>query len=130
MIAAVEVSRIGYNEITGRYAVDTDQRLLRYQALMESLIYTFIEPRGAMRGSQRPHLVNFEGVIGVSTQRVPAPTVSPLNDHYRESLENVRAALDPLHPGAVSLLAFDDIAGFSAHMTTLVQQTVPFDLSA
>ncbi len=128
IVAALELSRIGLNDIMQQYAINEEQRRLRYTALLESLLYTFLEPRGAMRSTQNPHLVNLQGVIAVSTQATPAPTVSPLKETYREEIERIRQALEPLRPGVVTLFAFDDLAQFSEHMTTLIQQTVPYTL--
>jgi CRISPR-associated protein Cst2 len=56
---------------------------------LESLLFAFIQPNGAMRSTQHPHLVDFRGVIGLSSQIVPAPTISPLNERYTEQLAEI-----------------------------------------
>ncbi|NLF01820.1 MAG: DevR family CRISPR-associated autoregulator [Anaerolineales bacterium] len=128
IVANFETARIGFNDITQTYAVDEAQRKARHQALLESILYTFIEPNGAMRGTQNPHIVDLQGVLTVSSEVVPAPTLSPINSHYREQLLGVREALEEVCPGAVTLHEFDTLAQFSHVMTGLIQTTVPYTL--
>jgi CRISPR-associated protein Cst2 len=128
-VANVEVARIGFNDITQTYAVDQGQRTARYKALLESMLYTFIEPNGAMRGTQNPHIVDFSGVVAVSGGVVPAPTMSPINSNYREQLRGIAEALEKARPGAVALSEFDSLAQFSAVMTELIDTTQPFAFS-
>ncbi|MFQ3536820.1 MAG: DevR family CRISPR-associated autoregulator [Aggregatilineales bacterium] len=128
VVAAIEPARIGFNDITQSYAIDDEQRQLRYQLLLESLLYTFINPRGAMRSTQHPHLVGFEGVIALSTAATPAPTVSPLQTNYRDEIMRVQQALEPMRPAAVSLLPFETIGEFTEQITALVQHSAPYRL--
>lgn len=81
-ILHIDFARIGFNDITQQYAIDPTQRAARAKILLESVLFTFIEPNGAMRTTQAPHLVNFEGVVSFSKASVPAPTVSPLKDGF------------------------------------------------
>ena len=80
-MASFEFARIGFNDITQQYALDVAARKERYTALLESILYTFVEPNGAMRGTQNPHILGFEGALAISNQVVPAPTLSPLEDN-------------------------------------------------
>jgi len=59
----------------------------------------------------------------------PAPTMSPINSHYREQLRGVQEALERMRPGAVALHEFDSLAQFSQVMTELVETTAPYTLS-
>ncbi len=129
IVANFEAARIGFNDITQVYAVDEPQRAARYRALLESVLYTFIEPNGAMRGTQNPHIVDFKGVVAVSSDVVPAPTMSPINSGYREQLQGVQKALEKIRPGAVTLTEFDSLAQFSEVMAALVETTAPYTLS-
>ena len=129
VVANFEMARIGFNDITQTYAVDEAQRRARYRALLESILYAFIEPNGAMRGTQNPHIVDFQGVVAVSSGVAPAPTMSPINSHYREQLRGVQEALERMRPGAVALHEFDSLAQFSQVMTELVETTAPYTLS-
>jgi CRISPR-associated protein Cst2 len=127
-IVHAELARIGYNDIAQEYVLGNEERLARYKALLESLIYTFVEPNGAMRNTQMPHLVNFEGVVSYSVKVVPAPTVSPLNDNYRDDIESVKEALNKLHAEAVTVERFESLAGFTQIMQQLIEGSEPYQL--
>jgi CRISPR-associated protein Cst2 len=129
IVANFEAARIGFNDITQTYPVDQMQRTARYKALLESVLYTFIEPNGAMRATQNPHIVDFQGVVAVSSDVIPAPTMSPINSDYREQLQGVQKALEKMRPGAVRLFEFDSLARFSEVMTELVETTAPYTLA-
>jgi CRISPR-associated protein Cst2 len=129
IVANFETARIGFNDITQTYAVDGEQRTARYRALLESVLYTFIEPNGAMRGTQNPHIVDFKGVVATSSDVIPAPTMSSINSSYREQLRGIHQALEKVRPGAVTLSEFDSLAQFSEIMTGLLKTTAPYTLS-
>ncbi|MBS1251760.1 MAG: hypothetical protein MAG451_00793 [Anaerolineales bacterium] len=129
IVVHVEASRIGYNDITQTYGVADVDREVRYRALLESLLYTFVEPNGAMRSTQLPHLVNVRGALSYSTRVIPAPTVSPLNPDFETEIEKVSGALNGLHGGAVEIRRFENLSGFSAEMQTLIQETAPYSLA-
>jgi CRISPR-associated protein Cst2 len=126
LVSHYEISRIGFNDISRRYAIDGAARLARYRALLESVLYTFVQPKGAMRAAQLPHLVALEGVLSYSSQVLPAPTVSPLNEDYPGEIEGVAQALNGLHPGAVTVHRFDSLAGLAGRVRELVETSEPF----
>ena len=129
VVSTLEPARIGFNDITQKYVIDDAQREARYKVLLESLLYTFIQPNGAMRTTQHPHLVDFRGVVGLSSQVVPAPTISPLNGDYQTELEQIAAGLNKLRPNAISLRPFDSLARFTEIMTELIETTIPYRLA-
>ncbi len=129
VVSHYEVSRIGFNDIARRYALDEVARQARYRALLESILYTFVQPKGAMRAAQLPHIVAFEGVVSYTTSVLPAPTVSPLNPDYPEEIEQVAAALNGLHPGAVTVQRFATLGEFAETMRALVETTAPFTIA-
>ena len=129
IVANFEMARIGLNDITQAYVVDEAQRVLRYQALLESILYTFIEPNGAMRGTQNPHIVDFKGVVATSNDIIPAPTMSPINSDYQGQLQGIKEALERVRPGAIALSEFASLAQFSEVMAELVETTAPYTLS-
>ncbi|GAB4443250.1 MAG: DevR family CRISPR-associated autoregulator [Anaerolineae bacterium] len=129
IVGSFELARIGFNDITQTYAVDDDQRQRRYQALLESVLYTLIEPRGAMRNTQNPHILNVEGVIAESHGPTPAPTISPLAETYDQDIEKIVAALEPLRPGMVRTRRFASLAEFADHMRDMIQNGAPFRLT-
>lgn len=96
LVLNLEPARIGFNDINQNYAIDEAERTRRYQALLESVLYTLVQPRGAMRNTQNPHIVACEGVLTYSTRVIPAPTVSPLNQEYRSEVEGVANAMNKM----------------------------------
>ncbi|MGQ9851100.1 MAG: DevR family CRISPR-associated autoregulator [Aggregatilineaceae bacterium] len=127
-VCHVELARIGFNDITQQYAISEEQRALRAQALLQSVLYTFLQPNGAMRSAQAPHLVDFSGVLTLSSGPVPAPTVSPLKEDYREQIARVRDALERIAAGTVSMATFDSLGDFTDLIGELLQNTVPYEL--
>lgn len=126
IVANLELARIGLNDITQRYAIDEKARQARHTRLLESLLYTFLEPAGAMRNTQNPHIVDLDGAIVVSSDVLPAPTISPLNQGFVTELTRIREALNKLHPDAVTLYTFDSMGDFAEVMTELIQTTAPY----
>jgi CRISPR-associated protein Cst2 len=129
VVSHYEIARIGYNDIAQHYALDDVARAARYRALLESVLYTFVQPKGAMRAAQMPHIVAFEGVLSYTTAVLPAPTVSPLNADYAREIEGVAQALSSLYSGAVVTRPFGSLAGFAETMRDLVGQTTPYGLA-
>jgi CRISPR-associated protein Cst2 len=125
----LELARIGFNDITQTYAISDEERRARHAALLESVLYTFLEPNGAMRGTQNPHIVSFDGVVATSRQVVPAPSISPLGGDFVTELHKVQAAIDTLRPGAVKVFTFASLSEFTELMTRLIQTTEPFKLA-
>lgn len=119
-ICHINFARIGFNDITQTYAIDAAQRAARAKVLLESVLFTFIEPNGAMRTTQAPHLVNFEGVVSYSTASVPAPNVSPLKDGFVDQVGSLANVLNQVQPGAVGTAAFADLSEFGGILTQLM----------
>ena len=128
-ITHVEMARIGYNDISQKYVLEDTDRLARYKALLESLIYTYLQPNGAMRNTQMPHVVNFEGVISYTTTVMPAPTVSPLNDDYADNIEQIKVALSKLHPQGIEVKPFNSLAEYTTILQQLIETTQPYQLN-
>ena len=128
VVAGIEVSRLGFNDISQAYAIDEAERQRRYKALIESLLCTFVEPNGAMRSAQNPHLVNFEGVVSLSTKILPAPT-SPLNDSYKDEIKRVADALNQIEADAVEGHEFDSLGSYAEIMASLAKTSVPYRIS-
>lgn len=128
IVLNLETARIGFNDLSQTYAVNDDERKLRLKVLLESILYTFVEPAGAMRSTQNPHIVNFSGVIAVSQDIVPAPAISPIKPEYINEIREVADAINSLRPGAVIVYPFDNMGEFSQTMTKLIQDTKPLSL--
>ena len=128
-VATFELARIGFNDISQRYAVDEEERLRRYRTLLHSVLYTYVEPSGAMRGTQNPHIVDFQGVVTVSRGVLPAPTISPLTDDYVEQIRRVAKALDP-EGQVLGVREFHSMGEFADIMRDLADNTRPYRLFA
>lgn len=129
IVANLELARIGLNDITQKYAISQEERVARQKILLESLLYSFLQPNGAMRNTQNPHLVALEGVVAVSEGPVPAPTVSPLSATYKQQIEAVAKNLEPLHEGKIHLYGFDSLASFTEIMTRLIVEGEPYRIA-
>lgn len=129
IVANFEMARIGFNDISQQYSIPDNERERRYRAFMESILYTFVEPNGAMRGTQNPHIVEFQGIVTVTNQIMPAPTLSPLDDHYRQELEKVTNALNSLKTGSITIHKFDSMGMFAEVMKDLIAKTYPYKLN-
>ena len=127
-VATFELARIGFNDISQEYAVDPEERLRRYRAFLESVLHTFVEPSGAMRATQNPHIYDFSGVATVSRAVMPAPLLSPLNENYVEGVERVAQALD--RNGALQVRRFASMGEFAEIMRDLIDNTRPYHLFA
>lgn len=127
VVCNVELSRIAYNDIRQEYApgVGEEQRLLRAATLLESLLLTFVQLNGAMRSTQLPHVVGFEGAISVSRQVLPAPLISPLADNYIQQTQDVARAL---RLGDDAVVPFDNLGAFAGSMRDLLDAAQPFAL--
>ena len=129
MVCHFDTARIGYNDIRQGYVIEPAERDSRYKALLESVLYTFLEPGGAMRNTQLPHIMDFTGAVTVSTRIVPAPALSPLAEGYREDLAQTAQALNQLHgENSVVVMPFESMAQFTDIMRELIQTTTPYSL--
>lgn len=129
LVTHYEFSRIGFNDITQNYPLNDEQRLVRHKALLESILYTFLQPNGAMRAAQLPHIVNVEGVVSYSTQVLPAPMISPLNPDYLKEIDAIAHALNSLHEKAVIVRNFNNLGELATIMGELIKKTSPYRIS-
>jgi CRISPR-associated protein Cst2 len=129
IVLNLEAARIGFNDISQTYAIDEKQREARMKVLLESVLYTFIEPAGAMRSTQNPHIVEFKGVISVSHDVVPAPCISPLKPEFEADVKQVADAINSLRPNAVEVKPFASLGEFAQLMAELTKSAKPLTLA-
>src|SRR5581483_6001873 len=108
-ICNLDLWRIGLNDITREVVIAPADRLARGRALIQALAATLLKPAGAQRNTQNPHIMACEGVIATSNNSLPAPTVSPLAQNYRDQIVAAAAACNRLRPGTVELYPFDTL---------------------
>lgn len=122
LVMNAELSRVGFNDVDREYQISDEERKQRISALLESILLTFVKPLGAHRNTQFPHIVNLQGVVAISTTTVPAPTVSPLKDEYREEIQGIQENLNRLFPGAITTYEFNSPSEFTKIMADLIEQ--------
>jgi len=128
IVVNLETARIGYNDITQKYLEGVDRKA-RYAALLESLLYTFVEMNGAMRNTQMPHLVALHGVVTVSKGIAPAPTISPINPNFAGDIQKTKDAINAMHETEViSVSEFRNVGELAEIMGDLVKNTEPYTL--
>ena len=129
IVLNLEAARVGFNDISQSYAIDVKQRQARLKVLLESVLYTFVEPAGAMRSTQNPHIVDFKGVLTVSHDVVPAPCISPLKPEFEADVKQVADAINSLRPNAVEVKPFASLGEFAKLIAELAKSAMPFALS-
>ncbi len=109
-IANLDLWRVGLNDITRELVVSANDRRARARALLQAMAATLLKPAGAQRNTQNPHIMDCQGVIATSNNSLPAPTVSPLVDDYRQQIERTKDACNRLCPDTITLYSFDSLA--------------------
>lgn len=127
VVLNVDLYRVGRNDITLRYDLGEDERRWRIQALLKSILYTFVKPAGAQRNTQHPHVLDFQGVVTVSPSSVPAPIVSPLKETFREDIALIVESLNQLSDGdTIRLHTFAGLGAFSQVMREVIESVAPW----
>ena len=110
LICHLELSRVGVNDITRQVAIEESDRKVRRKATIQALMATLVKPAGAQRNTQNPHIVDCQGIVTTSASHLPAPTVSPLANEYREQMESITETLNRLAPEAIGSRRFGSLA--------------------
>lgn len=127
VVSNFDLYRIGFNEITGKYPIDDENRKSRYKAFMESIMYTFVKPSGAMRNTQNPHIIGFKGVVTLSKNTIPAPTVSPISSNYIEEVKTIAQNINKIED-SIKVMEFDTLSNFTGIMTELINSYIPYKI--
>lgn len=128
IVCNIEAHRIGYNDISQEYILDAATRQQRLAAVLESLLYTFVQPNGAMRSTQNPHIVDVCGVLTYSTAAAPAPLISPLNRQFVEQMEQIAGSLNKLHAGRIVVERFGSLAELAERLQHLTNHCEVYSL--
>lgn len=121
-VAYIELARVGFNDVKRSFSISNAAQAERRRCLLQSLAYTFLKPRGAHRNTQHPHIVNWEGVVAVSTSSVPAPTASALNPDFDVEVHGVAEQLNRIERDAVQVYDFKSQTEFARIMADLLEQ--------
>lgn len=128
-VCNIETYRIGFNDISRTYPINDDERKNRYNAILQGLVSTIINPRGAMIGSQYPHITDFKGIIAYSHNLMPAPTVSAINPDYSKQMESIVDNLNKMQKDSIEKKAFDSVADFVKIVADDLMSASPYKIS-
>lgn len=127
----LEAFRIGYNPHSFNYAIDKEERKKRLDALLKSVLYTYMQPNGAKRNTNLPHPDYFEGVITVSTRRCPAPMISPLaigENSYIDQINSLKDTLNNLNgENTIHTFEFETMAQFADRIKEIIEKAQPWE---
>jgi CRISPR-associated autoregulator DevR family len=118
-ICSIDVYRIGLNDISRKYPITDEERAKRYRAVIQSLLSTILNPKGAMTSMQKPHITDFKGVVSISHKLIPAPTISAINPKYKEEIQTIATNLNKIEKDAIDIKQFDGMGEFSEVLTSL-----------
>lgn len=121
-VGNLDINRLSYNDISKKYPIQKNKRKQRYDALLKSVLYTFLKPNGAMRNTQNPHILNFEGVVSFSISSCPAPTVSPLQDNYTEEIKQTAKFLNKIEKDSIETKEFSSLSEFTEIFSKLINE--------
>jgi CRISPR-associated protein Cst2 len=121
-VCNIDTYRIGYNDIDRNYSIEDPDREKRYKAILQSLLSSFLNPRGAMTSSQKPHITGFKGVVSYSEKLIPAPTVSPINPDYQSELKEITKNLNLIEPKSTTIKEFNGLGELSGIIKELINE--------
>jgi CRISPR-associated protein Cst2 len=122
-VCNLDLYRIGFNDISRKYAISDEDRDKRYKAILHSLLNSFLNPKGAMTSAQKPHITNFEGVISTSTSLTPAPTVSPLNDGYKAEIQSIQKNLNEIENNSIQTVDVDSLSQLAEELKNIMDSS-------
>jgi len=94
--------------------------------VLKSILFTFLKPNGAHRNTQNPHIVNFKGVMSLSTSTIPAPTASPLNINFESEISKIAEILNGLKTDTIKLHPFNSLSEFTGLMGSIINTVKPY----
>jgi CRISPR-associated protein Cst2 len=120
-VCNADIYRIGLNDISRKYAIEDEERKNRYKAVLQSLLSSFLNPKGAMTSSQKPHITDFKGVVSVSYKLIPAPTISAINPDYKDEITEIAKNLNEIESDSIELKTFDGFGKLSEIFVELLK---------
>jgi CRISPR-associated protein Cst2 len=124
-VAQLELARIGVNDFSMQPVPKVD-RPARAKAALKALLHTYVNPQGAHRNTQNPHITGFQGVVTWSRCAVPAPVLSALDPDFVDQVERVSGELNRIHgDGTVTVRPFGTLADFAGIIGYLIEESEP-----
>ena len=119
-VCNLDIYRIGFNDISRQYSIADPERTKRYKAILQSLLSSFLNPKGAMTSTQKPHITDFKGLVSISYKLIPAPTISAINPKYKEEIIEIAKNLNIIEPESIELKSFDGLGSLSKIIAELI----------
>ncbi len=119
-ICSIDIYRIGFNDISRQYPIEDNERVARYKAILQSLLSSFLNPKGAMTSTQKPHITDFKGVVSISYKLIPAPTISAINSEYKQEIKTIANNLNVIETDSVEIKNFDGLGELSEIFVELI----------
>lgn len=126
-VCNIDSYRIGFNDIDRVYSIGKDERQARYKAILQALLSSFLNPRGAMTSSQKPHITDFKGVVTYSEKLIPSPTISSINPDYVQEIERIVVNLNQIESGAITSVKFNGLGDLSGIIKDLMLEE-PYEI--
>lgn len=128
-ICNLDAFRIGFNDISREYSIDDTERHNRFKAILQSLLSSFLNPKGAMTSTQKPHITDFKGVVSISHKLIPAPTISAINSNYLKEINEISKNLNEIEADSIELKNFDSLGSLSKIISELISKEEPYKIS-
>ena len=120
-VCNLDVYRIGFNDISRKYSIEDEERKNRYKAILQSLLSSFLNPKGAMTSTQKPHITDFKGVVAISYKLIPAPTISAINPEYEKEIDLIAKNLNLIETDSIEIKNFNGLGELSAIFVDLLK---------
>lgn len=120
-VCNLDAYRIGFNDISRKCSIGEPERINRYKAALQSLLSSFLNPKGAMTSTQKPHITDFKGVVAISYKLLPAPTISAINPEYKKEIETIAKNLNLIESDSVEIISFDGLGKLSEIIAELIK---------
>jgi CRISPR-associated protein Cst2 len=119
-VCNLDTYRIGFNDISRKYSIEDPERIKRYKAILQSLLSSFLNPKGAMTSTQRPHITDFKGVVAISYKLLPAPTISAINPEYLKEITTITENLNSIETDSIEIKEFEGLGELSGIIADLI----------
>ena len=124
VVVGIDIFRVLRNDITLE-PLGTEKEIdNRQAALVRSVMNTFVKPTGAHRNTQNPHIVDFQGVVTVSSSSLPAPNVSGLNPDFVGEASRIAQVLNKIHSEAITVHEFKSLSEFTETVATILGPSI------
>lgn len=127
-VCNIDTYRIGLNDINRTYSIENPERINRYKAVVQSLLSSILNPKGAMTSAQKPHVTDFTGVVSVSHKLIPAPTISAINDNYIGEIKQIAKNLNTIQPDSIEIEEFEGLGKLTEIFANLLNAE-PYKIS-